>query len=82
MSNDFSWLCRVLLYNLDKEKKETRFSERRVYMELEEIIDEIILENEELFNKEELLMINSNLKVIKKIYLLGLINGKQIYGKN
>ena len=45
-------------------------------MELEEIIDEIILENEELFNKEELLM------VIKKIYLLGLINGKQIYGKN
>ncbi len=51
-------------------------------MELEEIIDEIILENEELFNKEELLMINSNLKVIKKIYLLGLINGKQIYGKN
>ena len=82
MSNDFSWLCRVLLYNLDKEKKETRFSERRVYMELEEIIDEIILENEELFNKEELLMINRNLKVIKKIYLLGLINGKQIYGKN
>ena len=51
-------------------------------MELEEIIDEIILENEEIFNKEELLMINSNLKVIKKIYLLGLINGKQIYGKN
>ena len=51
-------------------------------MELEEIIDEIILENEELFNKEELLMINSKLKVIKKIYLLGLINGKQIYGKN
>ena len=51
-------------------------------MELEEIIDEIILENEELFNKEELLMINRNLKVIKKIYLLGLINGKQIYGKN
>lgn len=51
-------------------------------MGLEETIDEIILENEELFNKEELLMINSNLKVIKKIYLLGLINGKQIYGKN
>lgn len=50
-------------------------------MGLEEIIDEIILENEELFNKEELLMINSNLKVIKKIYLLGLINGKQIYGE-
>ena len=50
-------------------------------MGLEETIDEIILENEELFNKEELLMINSNLKVIKKIYLLGLINGKQIYGE-
>lgn len=50
-------------------------------MGLEETIDEIILENEELFNKEELLMINSNLKVIKKIYLLELINGKQIYGK-
>lgn len=50
-------------------------------MRLEETIDEIILENEELFNKEELLMINSNLKVIKKIYLLGLINGKQIYGE-
>ena len=50
-------------------------------MGLEETIDEIILENEELFNKEELLMINSNLKVIKKIYLLGLINGKQIYAE-
>lgn len=50
-------------------------------MGLEETIDEIILENEELFNKEELLMINSNLKVIKKIYLLELINGKQIYGE-
>lgn len=44
-------------------------------------LEEIILENEGLFNKEELLMINSNLKVIKKIYLLGLINGKQIYGE-
>ena len=51
-------------------------------MKLEEIIKKTIFENEGLFSKEELLIVNSNLKVVKKIYLLGLINGRQIYGKN
>lgn len=51
-------------------------------MKLEEIVKERIFENEKLFSKDELSILNDNFKVIKKIYLLGLINAKQIYGKN
>lgn len=47
-----------------------------------EILKERIKENEELFNKKEINLFNDNIKSIKKIYLLGLINGKQIYGNN
>lgn len=50
-------------------------------MELEEVLKERIFENEELFSKNELSIMNSNIKIMKKIYLLGLINGKQAYGK-
>lgn len=45
----------------------------------EQIIKDRIKENENLFSEEELLIINSNIKVIKKIYLLGLTNGRNIY---
>lgn len=49
---------------------------------IEEILRERIEENKELFNKKEINLFNDNIKSIKKIYLLGLINGKQIYGNN
>ena len=49
---------------------------------LEEIVREKIKENEQLFSEEELNIINHNLKMTKKIYLLAIINGKQIYGNH
>lgn len=48
-------------------------------MELEEYVKERIKENEKLFSKEDLEIINSSIKVVKKIYLMGLINGRNIY---
>lgn len=50
-------------------------------MELEEIVKERIKENEKLFNKEELETIENNIILTKKVYMIGLVNGKQIYGK-
>lgn len=46
---------------------------------IEEILKERIKENENLFNEEEIVLLNNNIKSIKKIYLLGLINGRNIY---
>lgn len=46
---------------------------------IEEVLKERIEENEELFNKKELSLLNNNIKIIKKIYLMGLINGRNIY---
>lgn len=46
---------------------------------VEKILKERIKENEELFNKEEIALLNNNIRIIKKIYLLGLINGRNIY---
>ena len=46
---------------------------------LEEIVKERVKENEKLFTKKELNFIKDNSKIIKKIYLLGLINGREIY---
>jgi|GEM_PF-2735916 hypothetical protein len=45
-------------------------------MELEEIVKERIKENEKLFSKEELEMINSSIKVVKKIYLLAFLDNE------
>lgn len=45
-------------------------------MELEEIVKERIKENEKLFSKEELEMINSSIKVVKKIYLLAFLDSE------
>jgi hypothetical protein len=50
-------------------------------MELEEIVKERIKENEKLFSKEELETIENNIILTKKVYMIGLVNGKQIYGK-
>lgn len=49
---------------------------------IEEILKERIEENKKLFNKKELKTINNNFNIIKKIYILGLINARQIYGNN
>lgn len=53
---------------------------KNVTME-EEIVRERIKENEDLFTKKELEIIEKNFSTVKKIYLLGLINGREIYGK-
>jgi hypothetical protein len=45
-------------------------------MELEEIVKERIKENEKLFSEEELEMINSSIKVVKKIYLLAFLDNE------
>lgn len=45
-------------------------------MELEEIVKERIKENKKLFSKEELEMINSSIKVVKKIYLLAFLDNE------
>ena len=45
-------------------------------MELEGIVKERIKENEKLFSKEELEMINSSIKVVKKIYLLAFLDNE------
>jgi hypothetical protein len=45
-------------------------------MELEEIVKERIKENKKLFSKEELEMINSSIKVVKKIYLLAFLDSE------
>lgn len=50
-------------------------------MELEEIVKERIKENEKLFSKEELETIENNIILTKKVYMIGLVNGKQTYGK-
>lgn len=48
----------------------------------EEIVRERIKENQELFSNEEQKCIENNFTLIKKIYILGLVNGRDIYGKN
>lgn len=45
----------------------------------EEIVREVMKENKELFTKEDFKIINNNFKTVKKIYLIGLINGREIY---
>lgn len=49
---------------------------------MEEWIEERIKENVELFSKEELKIVKSNFKLMKKVYLMGLINGREIYKNN
>lgn len=46
---------------------------------VEEIVKERIKENEKLFTKKELKFINNNFNLIKKIYLIGVINSKEIW---
>lgn len=45
-------------------------------MELEEIVKERIKENEKLFSKEELEIINNSIKVVKKTYLLAFLDNE------
>lgn len=86
MSNGFSWHCRFLIYNLIikrnaflQEKGEELMENRNI---VEKIIEDRIIENKEMFNRKEIELLLSNFNATKKVYLIGLINGKQIYGKN
>lgn len=49
---------------------------------VEKIIEDRIIENKEMFNRKEIELLLRNFNATKKVYLIGLINGKQIYGKN
>lgn len=46
---------------------------------IKKILKERIKENQKLFNKYEIKVINNNFKIAKKIYLLGVVNGRDIY---
>ena len=47
-----------------------------------EIVKERIKENKELFDKKEYSMLEENINLAKKMYILGFINAKRINGKN
>jgi hypothetical protein len=75
-----------LIYNLIikrnaflQEKGEELMKNRNI---VEKIIEDRIIENKEMFNRKEIELLLSNFNATKKVYLIGLINGKQIYGKN
>lgn len=51
-------------------------------LNVETIIRERVKENENLFTKTELTLIEHNVNIIKKIYIIGLEHGKQIYKKD
>lgn len=41
---------------------------------IEKVLKERIEENKKLFSKEELILLNNNVNIVKKIYLLGTID--------
>ena len=47
---------------------------------MEKLIKERIEENEKLFSVEELKIIKNNVNIVKKIYMLGLLDGGQKSG--
>ena len=46
---------------------------------IQEIVQKRVQENQNLFTKEELEYIEGNIDLMKKMYLLGLINGRETY---
>ena len=46
---------------------------------VQEIVQKRVQENQNLFTKEELEFIEDNMGLMKKMYLLGLINGRETY---
>ncbi|HJJ07562.1 MAG TPA: hypothetical protein OIM35_08170 [Clostridiaceae bacterium] len=49
---------------------------------IEEIVKERIKENKALFNKDEYNILEGNINLAKKMYILGFINARNIYGNN
>ncbi len=49
---------------------------------VEEIVRERIKENRTLFNNEEYNILEENINLVKKMYILGFINARSIYGNN
>lgn len=49
---------------------------------VEEIVKERIKENKELFNKDEYNILEGNINLTKKMYILGFMNARSIYGNN
>lgn len=54
----------------------------RIEENIESLLIERIKENKELFNEEELTFLKNNIKITKKIYLLGVINGRDVWKKS
>lgn len=50
--------------------------------EIVEIVKERLEENKGLFSKKEYSIIEENINIVKKIYLLGFINARNIYGNS
>lgn len=65
----FTNKCQILVKERNEKEKDI----------VEEIVKERVKENEELFTMEELKFIKDNSKILKKVYLLGLVNGKNVY---
>lgn len=49
---------------------------------VEEIVKERIKENKALFNNREYNILEENINLAKKMYILGFINARSIYGNN
>ena len=47
-------------------------------LNVEKIVKERIKENKKIFNSEELIFLNNNVNIIKKIYLVGIVDGLTI----
>lgn len=68
------------MYNyVEKAKGADTMKEYEERIVLDNFIKERIRENEEIFTKKELAKASEEFILIKKIYLLGLINGSDIY---
>lgn len=52
-----------------------------MYMLIDEVLKEIIKDNKNLFKNEEVEIIKNNFSLMRKVYLIGLLNCKEIYGK-
>ena len=72
-------LCGVYLLLLYSPRQDLSNHYWEVYIKIEKIFEERVEENRKLFTEKDMLTINNNKDIMKKIYLLGLINGRDIY---
>ncbi len=76
------FICTYLLYLFREKYTNSYTKEGNSYMKMEKVTKDIINSNKELFSKNELKIINNNIEITKKIFLLGILSGREIYGNN